>query len=688
MVGLLKMTVSKLFLSVYASALCIVCISGIAAAQDPYKNVTLHTLSNGMDVVLAHSSQAENVKVKVRVNVGKVVEVESNLGVSHLLEHLIFRDSRFNDEQTYSNLIEENGGTINASVGRDETAYYATIPFQKGEWLIEEFANMLFNLKIEQEAIDRAKSSVELETGEPSWLAERLGVDIFATLIYRYFPKPDYYESEFGISESFYSRNEYKLSNRKLTKDQLLKHYESYYYPSNMALFVTGKFDADKMLSLIEQKFGNHPDRKGKTVPTLEPASNNKPYRRVKDYKSSSAYIYIGTKYLNVPPEDSYSMTIYLDYLSHHIMKELRNKRGETYTANVYEDNFHGAGYGIVAFETQVSEYQKNLKYVSSLIEKQTINGALTDKQIKEAIRMTKQQRFELAESDADSIMVYAEHYYDYFQEYGIADSPYKLISTITPEEFRKSLKNVFKKENSYSIVYLPYIYSKLDSFVIFILSIVFSIVFFQRVLRRRVDETCVKWTQKMSYSPAMFFEVIACLILSSFIYHFIMAPIDRILHVSEWYHSASLWPIYMNSFASLFLNTGIFMGCLATFPRKIMIEGNAIVLKSMALYSRKFEKSSIKTIRAISLFDLIMSPKIWLSLRFRYFYNTLLIWRKGLLLEICDGPKYFLDFKNAEDVSAKLNEHFFGADENNESDSPINLETKTDDNYPNPAND
>lgn len=672
------MNISKLLLCLLASALFIINISDIATAQDPYKNITLHTLSNGMDIVLAPSRQAENVQVKIRVNVGKAVEDESNLGVSHLLEHLIFRDARFNDEQTYSDLIEENGGSINASVGRNETTYYATIPSQKGEWLIEEFSHMLFNNNIEREDIDRAKSSVELEIGEPSWLADLLDVDIFATLIYRYFPKPDFFESEFGMSKAYYSGNEYRLSNRKLTEDQLHKHYESYYYPSNMVLFVTGKFNSEKMLSFIKQKFGMHPDRQGKTVPELEPEPNNKPYRRVKNYTSSSAYIYIGTKYLDLPPKDSYSMTVYLDYLSHHIMKELRNKRGETYTAYVYEDENYGAGYGVVAFETQLSEYQKNFDYVSSLIEKQAMNGELTDEQIKEAIKMTKQQRFELAESDADSVMVYAEHYYDYIQDYGIIDSPYKLISSITPEEFRKSLKNVFKKENSYTIVYLPYIYSKIEALVICLVSMVASIVFFQKILKRRVEAALVKWTKKMSYSPAMFFEVIACLILTFFICHFTITPIDRILYVSEWYHSASLWPQYINSFISIFLFTGVFMGCLATFPRRIIIEADAIVLKSMALYARKFEKPSIKSIRAISLFELIMSPRIWLSLRFRYFYYTLLIWRKGLLLEIINGPTYFLDFKNADRVAAKLNEHFFGSYENNRGDNQTKLETNT----------
>lgn len=646
-----------------------------AAAQDPYKNVTLHTLSNGMDVVLAPGAQADNVNLKVRVNVGRAVEDKNNLGVSHLLEHLIFRDSRFNDEQTYSDLVEENGGSINARVRRYETVYYATVPYRKGEWIVEQFDNMLFNHEVTQASIDRARSSVELETGEPSWLAEILGFDIFASLIHRYFPAPDFYESEFGMRQPYYSKDEYRLSNRRLTQDQIDRHYISYYHPSNMVLFVSGNFDAGKMLSFIEKKFGRHPDRDGETVPVLEPEMNGRPYRRVQYTSSSAAYIYIGTKYLDTTVREDISLMVYMDYVAHRIMKELRNKRGETYTANVYDDELHGAGYSVVEFETQLSEYEKNLQYVSSLMEKEVMQEALTDEQIKEAVNMTRQQRFELAENDADSIMVYAEHYYDYFQAYGIADSPYALLISITPDEFRKSLKHVFNNENSYTVLYLPYIYSKIELFAILVLSIVASIVVFQKLLKRRIDETRVQWTRKLSYSPAMFFEVIACFVFAFFLYHLIMAPIDRLLYIAEWYHSASLWPIYVNSFVSTFLITGIFMGCLSFLPRSIMIEGNAIVLKSMALYARRFERPSIRTIKTMSLFKLVMSPKIWFNFKFRFFYNTVLFWRRGLLLELSDGMKYFMDFKNADQVSDVLNEHIFGDDEDINADSETELE-------------
>jgi len=129
--------------SIILSIILTLFIAGEAFSRDPFKEMSFHELNNGMSVVLAPSNQAKNVKVKVRVKVGTSVENKKNLGVSHLVEHLLFRDSELEDGQTYLQLIKEEGGNINANVTKDETSYHAVIPFKKGEWLVKRFAMML-----------------------------------------------------------------------------------------------------------------------------------------------------------------------------------------------------------------------------------------------------------------------------------------------------------------------------------------------------------------------------------------------------------------------------------------------------------------------------------------------------------------------------------------------------------------
>ena len=165
---------------------------------------------------------------------------------------------RLSDDQSYLQLIKEAGGTINAHVKYKETAYYATIPYAKGDWLVRTLAEMIYDNKTDNEEIKRAKLSVELENGEPFWLTELIGYDIFAPIFYRYFPEPSFTESEFGIHYPRYSLSEISLSNRSITKEELVNFHRSYYRPSNMILFISGNFALENMISLIEPTPADH----------------------------------------------------------------------------------------------------------------------------------------------------------------------------------------------------------------------------------------------------------------------------------------------------------------------------------------------------------------------------------------------------------------------------------------------
>lgn len=639
---------------------------GLSAAQNPFDGMTFHTLNNGLDVVLAPSAQAENVNVTVKVKVGTAVEGPDNLGVSHLLEHIVFRDSRFGDDQSYLQAVEEAGGSINAHIEQEITVYNAKIPAERGEWLVAEMARMLFEQTTEDSEIERAKLSVELETGEPSWLAGFLGVDIMAPVLHRYFPMPGFMESEFGIASPSYSPNEVKLSVRNITRDQLQEHYQSYYRPSNMVLFVSGNFQRHRMLSLLENVFGTYPDRPGKTVPAWNPVPTDRPFWRVYSNPFGKPYIYAGTKVFRPTAKDAMVMQTYMNYVAHRLMKELRNRHGQTYTARPLGEVLHGAGYMVVGFETKREELRKNLEYVQSLMEREARQGNLSDKDIKQALTLTREQYYELADVDAETLMQYAENYHDFREEFGVQESPYDVITSLNADEFRESLSKLFRKENAYTVLNLPYLFTKVEYLILLLVSVVISILAFKRVFRRRLDETRVSWALKMTGTVTMIFSVIGICVLSFLLHHLVTAPLDRLVHSASWYNALNLWPRYLMEVLEIFIFVGIITTLLAFFPRKLVVEGDDLVLKSMALYLRRFRKTSVKTVRAMSLLSLLASPRIWFNMRFRFFFQSFFLWKKGLLVEINGGPIYFLSLRNAAQAASDLSQHLL---------SPVSVE-------------
>lgn len=636
--------------------LIIFCFSGPVNAQDPFKDITSHELSNGLTVVLAPNEKAKNLTIQARVKVGKIVEYKHNLGVSHLLEHLLFRDSRFEEGQTYNELIKEAGGVINAEVGYLETAYYSTIPSSNGNWLVAQFAKMLFENTVDDEDLKHAKSSVELEIGEPSWAAAFLDNEIASTFLKLLMPK-DFLESEFRISFPKYLGDKYRLSNRRLTRKQIEEHYSSYYRPSNIVLFIAGNFMHEDMIKLVENTYGKYDDRPGKTIPEITPEPTVTPYHRVEFEPEGQHYIVAGTKTLNLNAKERMVLNSYLEYVAHRLMINLRNKYGETYTAHSQNFQRFGAGYGVVSFETKSTELKKNLDYVKSLFDEEARSGNLSDEDIKEAISLYKNLYYELADVDAETMLDLAEHFYYFRTNFRTTQSPYSVLTSISPDDFRAGLRNIFLPDRSYTRLYIPYMYSKIEFVLLVVFSIISPFIVIRIILKKKtIDETRIRWVTRTNLSPGVFIEILPpCLFFFPLLFFFIFIPINKFIETTRWYYTSGLWPNYFSAFFSIFITFSLYFYYVILIPKKLQIEDNYFVIKSITYYARKFEIDTIKSIRSLSVFRLIASPKIWVNSRFRWRYNFLFLWRKGLLLGINDGPVYFIGVKDANKTVAEL---------------------------------
>ncbi len=178
------------------SLLSFLCLGALGAGIDPHSGITLHTLTNGMTVVLAPSSNARNTEIEIRVNTGWNAEDAANLGVAHLVEHAVFRDERLGANQSYLQLIKEKaGGSANGVTSWKSTSFYASVTPLKGVWVLNEFSHMLMNRKLNADQIDKCRAEVLLEMGEPH--------NFFQAFLARLNPleweQPDFFETEFDV---------------------------------------------------------------------------------------------------------------------------------------------------------------------------------------------------------------------------------------------------------------------------------------------------------------------------------------------------------------------------------------------------------------------------------------------------------------------------------------------------------
>lgn len=425
--------------------------------KDPFSNMSFHKLKNGMNVVLAPNQGSKNIRVKLIVGFGRLAETKDNLQAGHVLEHMLFKDGSIDDHKSYLEVIKEAGGDVNAYVTNDHTAYHTTITADKGEWLLAKFKKMLFSRELTQAELDLGKASVELEIGNPFFVNSWFGANPFGYFLSNYFPYKDFQEIEFGIKPFPYSREDERLSVKKLKLSAVKNIYKDYYYPSNMTLIVAGKFNPVRLNKLIDSELGNIERTLGKSRPVLKASTRgNMYYKESPSVGGGKASIAYGTKLYKRSADEILALDAYMEYVAHRLMIELRNKKGETYTAYSVTDYRNDAGYSYVSFQTPSEKYEKNRKYLIDLIQKEAVQGKISDEVIKEAISLHLKNRYEIQDNDAEGLTSLAELYLELKEDFKVDQSPYQVLSSMTPKTFRNNLMLVFATEKTYRWENLP----------------------------------------------------------------------------------------------------------------------------------------------------------------------------------------------------------------------------------------
>ena len=201
-----------------------------------------YKLANGLEVVLWPDPSKAQTTVNITYLVGSMHEGYGETGMAHLLEHMLFKGST-----NHTNIPDEltaHGARPNGSTWFDRTNYFETFSAtdENLEWALDLEADRMVNSFVRREDLDSEMSVVrnEFEIGEnnpQSILEER----VYSTA----FLWHNYGNSTIGARSDI----------ENVPIPNLRKFYETWYRPENAVLVVAGKFDQDKTLAMIADKF-------------------------------------------------------------------------------------------------------------------------------------------------------------------------------------------------------------------------------------------------------------------------------------------------------------------------------------------------------------------------------------------------------------------------------------------------
>jgi zinc protease len=205
------------------------------------------TLSNGLKVILLENPKAPLVTFHIWYRVGSRNEEWGKTGLSHMLEHMMFKGTKKYGPEDYSRIVQENGGQTNAFTSRDYTGYFATLRSDRVQVVMDLEADRMANLNLREEDFVTERMVVieerrmRTEDDPQSFLMEQLEATAFQVQPYHW--------PIIGWMEDI----------MRFTLEDLKRHYQTYYNPANSFMVVVGDFHRGEMLSRIEKTFGGIP---------------------------------------------------------------------------------------------------------------------------------------------------------------------------------------------------------------------------------------------------------------------------------------------------------------------------------------------------------------------------------------------------------------------------------------------
>lgn len=293
-----------------------------------------HFLPNGLKVVTLENHKSPVVTFQVWYKVGSRNEITGKTGLSHLLEHMMFKGTPKYGKGEFSRIVSKNGGNENAFTSQDYTAYFEIFSSDRLDISLDLESDRMVNLLMDPEEFllerDVVKEERRLRTEDDpiSSLVEELYAVAFKTHPYR--------SPVIGWMGD--------LNN--LSRDDAYNHYRKYYAPNNATTVVVGDFDTEDVVKRIEKYFGGVPQGEAPPEVKIEEPEQQGERRFYYRREAQLPYVIYGYHAPNYEDKDHYALDVLSNILS-------EGKSSRIYQNIVYEKEIAlSAGGGYTAIQT------------------------------------------------------------------------------------------------------------------------------------------------------------------------------------------------------------------------------------------------------------------------------------------------------------------------------------------------
>jgi len=320
-----------------------------------YRKTVLH---NGLTIVTESIPYFSSISIGLWWKTGSRYEDTSNNGISHFIEHMLFKGTGKRTAYDIAREIDAIGGTINAFTGKEYTCLFAKVLKKDMDIAIDVLSDMYKNSLFMEEDMDREKYVIAQEIKMVEDNPEEYIFELFNA---SYFNNHPLGMTILGTYENI----------EKFNRDNLLKHFQRYYNPKRLIITATGRVDHNNFVNKIKKVFDDLEIYEDGQFELIPPKPQNRINYIERDLEHT--YICLGTKGLSQIDDKRYALyalnAIIGGSASSHLFQEIREKRGLVYNIYSYVSCFKDTG----TFGISTSTSEENVLEVMSLLKEEIL---------------------------------------------------------------------------------------------------------------------------------------------------------------------------------------------------------------------------------------------------------------------------------------------------------------------------
>ncbi len=396
-------------------------------------SVQIKKLKNGIPVLMDKIDEINSVTFGIFVKTGAKNELDGERGISHLLEHMMFKGTKTKSAKDISEIIDNEGGNINAYTGKENTVYYVQMLSGRLKKGIEILTDMFLNSTFSEENLEKEKNVVIEEIRMYDDIPEEIIHDRNAAFVID------------GVQGYCVLGTEESI--RGITREKLIKYFSEQYRPENIVISIAGNFSYDDIESILNEGFGSIESKESKREYNGSMSIKNIDTVIKKD--TNQVHLCFNTKGCSLTSDERYEVAIISNTLagnmSSRLFQKIREDRGLAYSVFSYTSSFEEGGLFTVYAGTTKKDYKKVIEIIENEFEDIKNNGITEYELQKSKNQFLSAVTFGL-ESSKGRMNRMANSYLLY-NEIKSLDEILREIEKITVEDIKNTAKNMFNKE-------------------------------------------------------------------------------------------------------------------------------------------------------------------------------------------------------------------------------------------------